>query len=116
MAQSLDALLTSLEAAKSRFGRGAAAHTKQLLTQLAGHDFHQPQSLLRFHEALLFLRAFPQAPALVPQIERILNTFHLRIEGIHAEDADMTVFDDFDTSGIAGTIMQDTLSFEVARW
>ena len=28
----------------------------------------------------------------------------------------MSVFDDFDTSGIAGTTMQDTLSFDVARW
>jgi hypothetical protein len=28
----------------------------------------------------------------------------------------MSVFDDFDTSGIAGTVMQDTLSFDVAQW
>jgi len=28
----------------------------------------------------------------------------------------MSVFDDFDTAGIAGTTMQDTLSFDVARW
>jgi hypothetical protein len=28
----------------------------------------------------------------------------------------MSAFDDFDTSGIAGTTMQDTLSFEAVRW
>jgi hypothetical protein len=28
----------------------------------------------------------------------------------------MSAFDDFDTSGIAGTTMQDTLNFEAARW
>jgi hypothetical protein len=28
----------------------------------------------------------------------------------------MSPFDDFDTSGIAGTTMQDSLNFEVARW
>jgi len=28
----------------------------------------------------------------------------------------MDAFDDFDTSGIAGTQMEDTLSFDVARW
>jgi hypothetical protein len=28
----------------------------------------------------------------------------------------MSVFDDFDTSGIAGTTMQDTLSFDVVQW
>jgi len=28
----------------------------------------------------------------------------------------MSLFDDFDTSGIAGTTMQDALSFDVAHW
>jgi hypothetical protein len=28
----------------------------------------------------------------------------------------MSLFDDFDTSGIAGTTMQDTLSYDVAQW
>jgi hypothetical protein len=28
----------------------------------------------------------------------------------------MSIFDDFDTSGISGTAMQDALTFEVARW
>ena len=28
----------------------------------------------------------------------------------------MSAFDDFDTSGIAGTTMQDSLNFEAARW
>ena len=28
----------------------------------------------------------------------------------------MSIFDDFDASGIAGTTMQDTLSFDVAQW
>jgi hypothetical protein len=116
MPQSLDALLTRLEAAKSRDGRGAAAETRKLLSQLRHHNFRDPQPLLRFHEALLFLRAFPQSASLVPQIEQLLNTFHIRIERLQASGADMSVFDDFDTSGIAGTTMQDTLNFEAARW
>src|SRR5258708_16808273 len=116
MPPSLDALLTSLEAAKGRFGRGAAAEIKLLLDQLARASFPDAKSLTRFHDALLFLRAFPQLAALVPRIEKLLNTFHERIEKLRETGVDMSAFDDFDTSGIAGTTMQDTLTFEVARW
>ena len=116
MPPTTDALLTRLEGAKGQFGRGAAAETKRLLDSLARHEFRDAKSLLRFHETLLFLRAFPQSPPLVPRIERLLNTFHKRIERLREVGVDMSVFDDFDTSGIAGTTMQDTLNFEAARW
>jgi len=112
----LEALLNSLEAAKNRFTRGAAAETRTLLHQLSRQNFADAKSLLRFHETLLFLRAFPQSAALIPQIEKLLNTFHQRIEKLREAGADMGAFDDFDTSGISGTTMQDTLSFEAARW
>lgn len=116
MPPTLDALLARLEGAKSRFGRGAAAEIKTLLDQLSSHKFREAKSLLRFHEALLFLRAFPQSAALVPRIERVLNTFHQRVEKLRELGSDMSTFDDFDTSGIAGTTMQDSLNFEAARW
>ncbi len=116
MPKTLDALLGSLEAAKSRFGPGATRETKMLLEQLSRHKFTDAKSLLRFHECLLFLRAFPHSASLVPKVEKLLNTFPDRIEKIRARGADMSVFDDFDTSGVAGTTMQDTLNFEAARW
>lgn len=112
----LDALLARLEASKSSFVRGAADETKKLLHQLSRHNFDDPKSLLRFHEVLLFLRAFPQSVSLVPQIERLLNTFHQRIDKLRELGVDMSEFDDFDTSGVAGTTMQDTLTFDVVRW
>jgi hypothetical protein len=109
-------LLTRLEGAKSRFDSGHAPRVAKLLSQLAKLRFDDPQHLIRFHECLLFLRAFPHAASHIPRVEHLLNTFHLRIDKLRAAHADMTVFDDFDTSGIAGTTMQDTLSFDVARW
>src|SRR6202158_4561670 len=100
MPPTLDALLASLEAAKSRFGRGAARAGKILLRQLPRHEFRDAQSLIRFHETLLFLRAFPQSAALVPRIERLLNTFHQRVEKLRALGIDMSAFGDFGTCGI----------------
>ena len=116
MPTTVDALLDNLEAAKSRFGRHEAAQTTRLLNQLSRSEVSGPKSLLRFHETLLFLRAFPQSRSLVPQIEKNLNAFHKRIEKLIELGTDMSVFDDFDTSGIAGTTMQDTLTFDVVRW
>jgi hypothetical protein len=108
-------LLTELEAAKGQFNPGQPAKIQKLLSQLSKLqlDAHQ---LIRFHESLLFLRAFPQSPSLIPRVEHLLNTFHNRIEKLRSANADMSPFDDFDTSGIAATTMQDTLSFDVAQW
>ncbi len=108
-------LLTQLEAAKNQFNPGQATRIQKLLTQLSKLQL-DPHQLIRFHEALLFLRAFPHGPSEIPRVENLLNTFHQRIEKLRAANADMSVFDDFDTSGIAGTTMQDTLSFDVAKW
>src|SRR5579864_5393897 len=114
--RSLDRLLTRMEAGKSRFGPGEAKRSVKLLAQLAPAQFRDAKLLLRFHETLLFLRAFPPGPSLIPRIERLLNTFHNRVDELRRHNPDLSEFDDFDTSGIAGTTMQDTLPFEVVRW
>jgi hypothetical protein len=116
MPSTLDALLTSLEAAKSGFGRGASSHAQNLLDQLGRRQFRDSKSLIRFHESLLFLRAFPQSRMVIAKIERLLDTFDVRVEKLRHLGVDMSAFDDFDTSGIAGTTMQDSLNFDAARW
>jgi hypothetical protein len=108
-------LLTELEAAKSRFDKGYAATIVKLLSQVSKLEFNDPHQLIHFHEILLFLRAFPGAPSLIPRVENLLDTFYQRVEKL-SPHADMSVFDDFDTSGMAGTTMQDVLSFDVAKW
>jgi hypothetical protein len=115
-AQSIDRLLSKLEAARYRFGLGDGARALKLLHSLATARFLEAPSLIRFHEALLFLRAFPHNPAVLRKAETLLISFHKRIEALRQSGIDMDAFDDFDTSGIAGTSMQDTLSFDVARW
>jgi hypothetical protein len=115
-ATALDRLLSELETCRYRFGRREAARVVKLLKRLAIARFPDPSSLIRFHEALLFLRAFPQSPGVVRATERILNRFHEKVEALHKMAADMDDFDTFEFSGIAGTQMEDTLSFDVARW
>jgi hypothetical protein len=112
----LDRLLSQIEASRYRFGRNEAADVVKLLNRLNAARYHDPASLIRFHEALLFLRAFPQGPAVVRVTERILNSFQRKVEALRKAGADMDDFDTFEFSGIAGTQMEDTLSFDVAAW
>ncbi len=116
MPSTLDVLLTRLEGLKGHFGRGLDTDVRGLLKSLAGREFLDTKSLLRFHEALLFFRAFPTSLSVVKQIEGLLDVFHERVEKFRERGVDMSAFDDFDTSGIAGTTMQDTLNFDAARW
>jgi hypothetical protein len=108
--------LAQLEAAKNRFEPGHAVVVAKLLAKVSRLQIDDPRRLIRFHEVLLFLRAFPHAPSQISRVERLLNTLYRRVEKLSSFCADMSAFDDFDTSGIAGTTMQDTLSFDVAQW
>src|SRR6202140_2190725 len=115
-ANSLDRQLTQLEACRYSFRRREAARVVKLLKRLDAARFPDSPSLIRFHGALVFLRAFPQGPSVVRVTERILNSFHKKVEALRKAGVDMDDFDTFEVSGIAGTQMEDTLSFDVARW
>src|ERR1051326_9037275 len=114
--RSLEQLLTRLEQGRYRFGSGEASRVERLLSQLSRQRFADGASLIRFHEALLFLRAFPQGPGVVSKTEDLLRSFARRVEQLSQAGADMEQFDPLEVSGIAGTSMEDTLSFDVVRW
>lgn len=109
-------LLLELEAARFRFEPGQGALLAKLLSQVSSARFTDHRQLIRFHECLLFVRAFPRSAGEMNQVEPLLRSFHERVEKLRYAKADMSAFDEFDTSGIAGTTMQDKLSFDVAQW
>jgi hypothetical protein len=112
----LDRLLARLEQEKTNFSRGNAAQIVRLLAALGRRQFRDPDSLIRFHDALLFLRAYPHNAAVLRQAERLLESFVERIQRLRASGKDMSVFDPEQVSGIAGTAMQDTWNYDVVRW
>jgi len=112
----IDRRLTQLETCRYRFGPHEPARVVELVQRLDAARFSDTASLLRFHETLLFLRAFPHGPAVVRATEQILNRFHTKLEALRNAGIDMDDFDTYEVSGIAGTQMEDTLSFDVARW
>lgn len=115
-AKSLDRFLSQLEQARYRFGPGDDARVVQLLSALDKARFEDAASLIRFHETLLFLRAFPQGSGVVRAAERRLNIFWKNVAKLRAGGEDLSSWDTFEFAGVAGTTMEDTLSFDVARW
>jgi len=113
---SLNRLLEQLEGSRSCFSPGTARKVEVLLAEIGSHDFRSPSLLIRFHEALLFLRAFPQGSGVLRLTIRLLNTFHERVEALGRQGADMEEFEPLEVSGIAGTVMEDTLGLDRARW
>ncbi len=112
----LDRRLTELEKCRFRFGPRDAALVLKLVSSLETQRFSDIPSLIRFHEALLFLRAFPHTASVLRRSEQLLNSFSMRVDRFRRAGADMEQFDPLEVSGIAGTTMEDTLSFDVVRW
>ncbi|HYE65447.1 MAG TPA: hypothetical protein VD966_07690 [Pyrinomonadaceae bacterium] len=112
----LERLLDRLEESKRRSGAQDRARTEKVLAALDQQRFTDAVSLIRFHEALLFLRAYPQSSKILRRVEGILSSFADRVERLRLADADLSPFNDVEVSGIAGTAVEDTFSYEIARW
>jgi hypothetical protein len=111
-----DRLLQELEQHRYLFGRAESARTARILSELAARKFTDSASLIRFHEALMFVRAFPPSPRVMYKAEGLLNSFWKRVDQLRQTGVDMDELDPLEVSGLAGTKMQDTLSFDAARW
>lgn len=109
-------LLDSLDEGKRHFDKRSVAAVVDLLNQLARANFDDAASLIRFHEALLFIRAHPANRSVLNLAEKQLRTFPLRIKKLQSEDVDLSPLDDPEVSGIAGTSVTSNFSFEIARW
>jgi hypothetical protein len=112
----LERALQELEDCRRHFGRNDGSRAASALDELAAKKFPDAASLIRFHESLLFLRAFPHSERVLRKTEKLLDTFSSRVQQLRDSGADMSAFSPLEVSGIAGTEMQDSLSFDVARW
>ena len=108
--------LARLEESKRRFGPGDAARAAKAISAAGKLRFGNAASLIRFHDALLFLRTFPQSPEVVRVADKLLAGVHARVKELRASGADMSAFDDESVSGIAGIEIVDTFSYEIAAW
>lgn len=106
----LDELKRPKDARGRALLRGALARAARL-------DFADAASLIRLHEILLFLRAYPQSPALLRQTEKILSTFKRRVDKLGAgAPEELFELTEPEISGIAGTSFSAVFSYDITRW
>src|ERR1035441_1519508 len=105
-------LLDRLDDWKRRFEPGGDGELEDLLAQIATRRFKDAADLIRLHETLLFLRAYPRTPAVARLADEILFSFAARVAPLKD---DLEPFEEAEVSGIAGTTFAAVFSYEVAR-
>jgi len=115
MARTPKKLLDELEEAKQRFG-SSDENILRALGGLSRTRSADAASLLRLHETLLFLRAYPPSARVLRQVKQNLKTFDERVARLGDAEADLSAFDDPEVSGIAGGSVTSNFSYAVARW
>ena len=105
--QSAAACLAVLAAIRAEFGPGWPQRKRALLARLERARLGSARAVAALHDLLLFLRAYPDDPALLAQVERMLADFDRRadLRRHRTELAD---------SGIAGTTIDFPFFAETA--
>lgn len=109
-------LIDRLDELKNQFTPAAARRVQQLLDRLSRKKFNDTDSLVHYHEVLLFLRAYPRDASLVQAVEKELRGFASRVKALEEKDVDTSPLQHPEVSGIAGTSVIDTFSFYIVRW
>lgn len=109
MAQSAPSILTALEAVKEQFDQHSERYKAGLLDVLAEARLRSASELLRFHELLCFMRAYPDGPAVLERVDTLLDCFDLR--------SDLKkLAKDLVNTGIAGTRIDYEFYWVTAEW
>src|SRR5215469_12846693 len=107
-------LLEQLEARKRAYGPGCTREVERLLKAWRGAQFDDAQSLIRFHDTLLFLRAFPQSAEVARVSDELLATLEPQVKKLLNSPVNTGIFDDESVSGIAGTTITNTWTYQLA--
>src|SRR6185503_10113376 len=116
MSNSINRLLDQLDELKSRFGPRERGSIERILTRLSRQKLEDLEALIRFHEILLFLCAYPQGTRVRQLAETQLRSFTKRVETLREAEVDLSAFDNPEISGIAGTAVVDTFTFYIVHW
>ena len=110
-------LLQRLEQARSQIGTIKERELVRLLSAAGGVTFgNDAASLIRFHDLLLFFRAFPSGPSILRLADRLLGRFEEKVRAALAAGADADDFAPEEVVGIAGTVVEATFSYPMVCW
>ena len=101
--------LGQLEAKRFEFGAGQGTARLALLQSLAGACLKSTRAVMRLHEQLCFMHAYPDDPKVLAQVAGMLKGFARRQDLRRHRTA-------LADSGIAGTDIRDRFYWPTARW
>ena len=108
-------LLDQLDELKTEFTPVSARKSERLLAQLSRKKLIDIDLLVRYHELLLFLRAYPHKASEVRMVERELREFANRVSFLDQQEIDLAPLEHPEVSGIAGTSVIDTFGYFIVR-
>jgi hypothetical protein len=110
-------LLNKLEQARTQIGTIKEREIVRLLSAAGRITFGKDSpSLIRFHDLLLFFRAFPSGPNVLRLAESLLKKFEPRVKAVLFAGADADDFAPEEVVGIAGTVVEATFSYPMVCW
>jgi len=112
----INRVLAQLDESKNRFDEVGARRTEAVLRRVKQLQFNTADALIRFHEILLFLRAYPQSSRIAQLSESLLHDFGARVQLLVKHGADISSLNSVEVSGIVGTAVTDTFSYFIVSW
>ncbi len=110
-------LLNKLEQARSQIGKLKEQEFVRLLNTAGRATFGKDaESLIHFHDLVLFFRAFPPGPHVLRLAEKLLKTFEPRVKAVLAAGGDVDDFAPEEVVGIAGTVVEAMFSYPMVCW
>jgi hypothetical protein len=110
-------LLDKLEAARGQAGALPERELVRLLNAAGRISFGKDaESLIRFHDLLLFFRAFPSAPRILRLSDALLAGMEKKVQAALDAGADPEDFAPEEVAGIAGTAVEASFSYPMACW
>ena len=109
-----ETILRLLEEVRHR--RPGARAAERAIREARGFMARDAGSLIRLHDALLFLRAYPHSRRVRDLAESLLGSISRRAAALEAAGEDMSPFDEPEVAGVAGTTIGTDFSFDLVRW
>jgi hypothetical protein len=110
-------LLNKLEQARTQIGAINEREIVRVLNAAGLASFGKDaESLIRFHDLLLFLRAFPPGPGVLRVADKLLREFEPRVKAVLAAGGDVDDFAPEEVVGIVGTVVEATFSYAMVCW
>lgn len=116
MPATLEQLLQQLGELKTQFDPISARRVEQVIARLSRCKVDDSESVIRLHELLLFVRAYPHNKTVLRLAESELRTYSARVKRLIESEVELSGLLHPEVSGIAGTEVIDTFTYPIVKW